>query len=377
MPESTKSLNSEKIKQVLSKEGMNQKDLAKQLGVSGQAITNWLKGTDFPRPPKLLKLAVALGLTIDELVQHENPSKPIIAFRKKGASKTNSEHIKKAEHIGMLLRPLVQYLPPANNIRPLIRSPECNYESISRTALQTRSRLEIGSNSIVKYNHLISEFNSCGAVLVPVMWGVQENHKNALHIYLPAEDVTFIFLNLDTRMEDFKFWMAHELAHVYTPDLAGTDAGENFADAYAGGLLFSSGLCKKTYNEVSRESKVNRKVGVIREIADRHHISIYTVFSQLQKFAKSEELTDLGIDAKLIHKIRSKNSGDWVSHKIFKNSEPTAEQYVQACEKSFKTSFFSSITAMLEDREVEAGYLQQILGITVIEANELYQALMN
>jgi len=32
-------------------------------------------------------------------------------------------------------------------------------------------------------------------------------------------------LNLDTHLEDFKFWMAHELAHVFTPALAGKDEG--------------------------------------------------------------------------------------------------------------------------------------------------------
>jgi Zn-dependent peptidase ImmA (M78 family) len=62
-----------------------------------------------------------------------------------------------------------------------------------------------------------SSCRSCG--------GEKKRHENALHILLPAEKVTFIYLNLDTHLEDFKFWMAHELAHVYTPELAGKDEG--------------------------------------------------------------------------------------------------------------------------------------------------------
>jgi Zn-dependent peptidase ImmA (M78 family) len=52
----------------------------------------------------------------------------------------------------------------------------------------------------------------------------------------------FIQLNLDTNLEDSKFWMAHELAHVHTPDLAGNEESENFADAFDSALLFPAEL---------------------------------------------------------------------------------------------------------------------------------------
>ena len=74
-------------------------------------------------------------------------------------------------------------------------------------------------------------------------WGALQNHKNALHILLPQERVTFIFLNLDTHLEDFKFWMAHELAHVFTPQLAGKDEGGDFADAFCGRLAVPQRAC--------------------------------------------------------------------------------------------------------------------------------------
>ncbi len=51
-----KILHSDAVHNALIKRGVTQKDLASEVGVSAQAVTNWLKGKDFPRPPALLKL---------------------------------------------------------------------------------------------------------------------------------------------------------------------------------------------------------------------------------------------------------------------------------------------------------------------------------
>ncbi len=109
----------------------------------------------------------------------------------------------------------------------------------------------------MSYSHLIDQFGTNGAVVVPVLWGEKQNHKNALHILLPQEQVMFIFLSLDTRLEDFKFWMTHELAHIYTPGLAGTEEGEDFADALAGALLFPKSVAEVAYLQATRHDSVS------------------------------------------------------------------------------------------------------------------------
>ena len=57
-----KVIHSDNVKTAIQARGWTQNDLAAQLGVTGQAVTNWMKGTDFPRPDKLLKLATTLKL---------------------------------------------------------------------------------------------------------------------------------------------------------------------------------------------------------------------------------------------------------------------------------------------------------------------------
>lgn len=74
-------------------------------------MTNWIKGVDFPRPDKLLKLATSLKLNFADLVLNTAKDQPVIAFRKKGGAKTTDSHILKAIAMGSLLKPLVPFLP--------------------------------------------------------------------------------------------------------------------------------------------------------------------------------------------------------------------------------------------------------------------------
>ena len=377
MAADTRNLNSAAIRKALTAAGMTQKALATQLDVSGQAVTNWLKGKDFPRPATLLKLALLLNLPADQLIDTQQPDKPIVAFRKKGLSKTTKEHIKRAEHIGMLLRPMVPYFPNQSHIRPRFSADPGDLTAIMTAANQTRVNLGKSETAAIQYSDLIDEFKCCGAVVVPVLWGKQEKHKNALHIHLPAENFTFIFLNLDTRLEDFKFWMAHELAHVYSPDLAGSDAGEDFADSFAGSLLFSSTMEQLAYKKITASKAVKSQIFAVRDVADTCGISALTVYRNVARYAKAEGLAELMVCEQSIHQLRNSGKETLVSESFFGDNSPTASLFLQACTENFKTDFFSAFVKMSSERDVSAGYLQQVMSITAAEARELYQVLMN
>jgi hypothetical protein len=55
---------------------------------------------------------------------------------------------------------------------------------------------------------MIGKLNNFEVVLIPVFHGRREHHENAFHIFLPASKTTWIFLNLDSNLHDFKFWIA-------------------------------------------------------------------------------------------------------------------------------------------------------------------------
>lgn len=370
-----KVINSEAISSALTKHGLTQKQLAQSVGVSSQAITNWIQGKDFPRPATLLKLATTLRLNFEQLVNSTGNSEPIVAYRKKGGSKTTDLHIANAKGIGMLLKPLVPYLPELKVLRTLVTSPSTEYDKLQTVAAQTRIQIGIGETAVLGYEQLIKEFKKCGAVLVPVLWGKKQYHGNALHIRLPEEDVTFIFLNLDTRLEDFKFWMAHELAHVYTPILAGTEDGEDFADAFAGALLFPRLCAELAYNEAICATTTDEIISILQSHATTYQISLFTVFQQIKFYAQARGFCELNISDKIIHATRNSEKGVLVSMALFDPLPPEPKRYIAACEQIFQSDFFAALKRIVQESGTGPSYLQQILDTSIRDAHALYQEL--
>ena len=56
------------IKQVRERLGMTQEQLANMLGVTQGAVSQWEMGATRPAFDSLIKLAKALGVTVDELI---------------------------------------------------------------------------------------------------------------------------------------------------------------------------------------------------------------------------------------------------------------------------------------------------------------------
>ena len=257
-------LNIKNITEKLEMMGLTQSKLASELGVSRQIISNWMKREKFPRPEKLLRLAKILKLSFDEIVVRiVTEEEPRIAFRKKGRHKISKDYIESAKYMGSLLEKLVPYLPFDRFSRPpSLINPNQRYEYIHQVTKEIRKEIGATGASEIPFQSLISFFNQYRAVIIPVFWGAKEQHENALHIYLPTTMTTWIYLNLDSRIHDFKFWMAHELGHVKSPDLKGDDA-EDFADDFAGALLVDQETAENEYIQMHQlhTIRLNRLIG--------------------------------------------------------------------------------------------------------------------
>lgn len=366
-------LHIEAIKNALKERGLTQRQLAEALEVSAQTVTNWLKGDDFPRPKALLGLARSLRLGFDELVLADAKA-PVVAFRRKGGTKTTQAHIENARHIGHLLRPLVATLPGLGGERITFRLPSCDYETVERLAAGRRMALGMGADVPLEYTHLVKAFRQNGAVLVPVLWGERHRHENALHIYLPEEDTTFVYLNLDTRVEDFRFWMAHELAHIFTPTLSGTEAGEDFADAFAGALLFPGTVAEATYHACSGKSK-SQILNVLQGKAADYGLSIFTVFKRTQAYGLKRAGNALPVDERAIHQVRNGAKPLTVAKSMWSDGSPDPAVYIDAVRAQFDSSFFVALSQMLRAGKGGVGYVQQVLDISPTDADALHTAL--
>lgn len=370
-------LNLAALKEAMKQTGLNSAGLAKKLDVSREAVSKWLNGQSIPRPDKLLKLALLVGLKFNQIVLRTgNHMEPVIAFRKKGAHKTTATHISHAKEMGWLLRPLASYLPFDQLIRPAtLKQPSLDYGYVQKVAAKIREEVGVTPTEPIDFRHLIKKFGELQAVLIPVLWGSKERHENALHIFLPDSMTTWVYLNLDSEVHDFKFWMAHELGHILAPSLLG-DEGEDFADAFAGALLFPQPLADDAYRQVAAVRNKGAQMNLIKQIAEANIISPITVDYEMSHYAKQSGLPKVELGDAIYGAAKNLSKAYYsVSESLFDGKAPDAAHYTQVAETQFNSPFFKALKAYVVENDKGAGYVHAILDIPLLDAKSIHDFL--
>jgi transcriptional regulator with XRE-family HTH domain len=372
-----KSLNVKKAQAAMEAQGLSQAALAKQLDVSREAVSQWLSNRVFPRPNKLLQLAKSLNLSFADLVVTDEPDAPVVAFRRMKGTKTTEAHIQKAQEMGRYLKSLVPYLPfNTLEVPPVLKAPVNDAAYIQRVASQVRKDLSVSEEEVVDFKHLIHRFSELQAVLVPVMWGSKQRHENAVHIYLPDSGTSWVYLNLDVNVHDFKFWMAHELGHCLSPSLRGLEA-EDFADAFAGALLFSEYKARHAHAVVARKKSKTAQILSLIEIAESETISPYTIYLQINQFAENNKVQKFNLEPEL-HAHISKLNKKYVnlSDALFADRQGIdARDFIQTCVAQFETPFFSVLSQFLKENQKGVGFVQMVTDLPLLDARGIYDEL--
>lgn len=377
-----KRLNTEKAREAIEKAGLTQTAIAEKLDVSREAVSQWLSDKSFPRPNKLLQLGKLLNLGFAELVIKEDAFAPRIAFRKMKGTKTKDHHIEKAQEMGRFLRQLVSYLPfDTLEMPPVLKSPHCDYEYLRKVTAKVREDINLGLTDNVDFSHLIRRFGDLQAVVVPVLWGSKQRHENAVHIFLPDSQSTWVYLNLDTNIHDFKFWMAHELGHCLSPNLDGDDA-EDFADAFAASLLYPHELAASAYDSISTQLTAAAKTRRIIELADQLTISPYTVLGQVNKYAVATGKPEISLGNAFHGAVTNFNKKyKNLSEALFgdatqdEHNKPSARDYISKAEEVFETPFFELLRNYLRQHNKSSGFIQTVLDMPLLDARSIHTEL--
>lgn len=375
----TRKLNINKIEESAERLGFNKSKLAKNLDVSRETVSQWLKGEKFPRPDKLLKLSMTLGLTFNEIASNLTAeNEPIVAFRKKGNHKITDQYLEEARDTGRILSNLIPYLPFDKLSRPkTLIHPRLDYPYIQQVSKKIRNQIGKAPNEAIAFEDLINFFNDLNAVIIPVLWGSKDRHENALHIYLPESMTTWIYLNLDCNIHDLKFWMAHELGHVLAPELH-DDEGEDFADAFAGALLVPEEIASIEYPHLRKTDKIPYQLNHIKSVAERLCVSPLTVYLEINKYAQQSKLPNIDLENhQQIYKANTNFNKEFktFSEYLFEDKAPAPDQYIRCAMDHFGSSFFCSLKEYIKENRKPAGFVQSILRMSLLDARNIYEAL--
>ncbi len=377
-----KKLNLPKIQASMEKRGLSQADLARKLEVSRTSISKWLTSEKFPRPNKLLKLGVALGLPYEDLIKEKKDSyAPKIAFRKKTKRKTRDHHVEQAQQMGQMLEQLSRYLQLDEDKyleKTTLRNPIPDYRYVQTVAARIREEIGIEPMESVKFEKLVGKFNNLGVILIPVLWGDRELHDNGLCIFLPRSKTTWVYLNLDAKIHDFKFWMTHELGHVLSPNAEVQDDVEKFTDMFAQAVLFPEACAEQAYYAIKERRNQNSKVSKILEFADDHFISPYTIYKSVNSFAEEHHLKTVNINPGLLFGALKKlnERRETVTEILSGSNSPSPKEYIGIAKERFESPFFDVLKRHLSEHETSPGFVQAILNTTLLDAKAIYQELV-
>lgn len=376
-----KQLNVAKLEEARAAHGISQTAIAKSLGVTRAAVSKWFTCKSFPRPAELLKLGRLLELRHDELVDRvTSRDQPLVAFRKRGSCKTTEAHLERAQNMGRYLRPLVEYLDVDEFLGPpSLKNPSCDYRYLQDLAARIRRDLDIAEQAPFEFTQLIELFHQYQAIIVPTVWGHKTKHENALHIHLPESQTTWIYLNLDVEIHDFKFWMAHELGHLLTVDLLRdekTEEAEDFADAFAGALLFPEPLAKLAMSEYEKATDDQERLAVLGSWAEKHTISAISVLREVESYAEANGVVLTAVDRKVLYPyIAAFNKMlPMLSEALFDGGTPTADHFMRIAQEKFGTEIYSALGRYVQARDPGPSVIGTILGVTPMDAKAYLEA---
>lgn len=371
-------LNIDNINLALAEKGLSPAKLAEKLDVSRESVSKWLNGEAIPRPAKQLKLALVLGLSRAKLlgVPPTDALEPQVAFRMARGKSAQVQHVERAQHMGKMLEALVPHLPfDKFENPPSLKNPTTEYAYLQELAATLRKEMGVSPTGVINVPTLARLFSKLQAVIVPVLWGHRKNHENAVHVYLPRTSTTWVYLNLDTRLCDLKFWLAHELGHTYTFATLKGDAGEDFADGFAGALLFPEPAARALYDELSSVRALRSRVARVKAVADALEISMVGVAKQLDSYAQAHGLTKLIDEAPALYQANEISKPPLASTSLFGTGDIELQVLMDASANIFHTPFYSALQALLRKNGPNATYVQGILDCSLVDAKHIVSEL--
>lgn len=244
----SKQLFGERLKGARANLGLSLRDLASEIGVTAQTLSNYERGEIMPKSPVLIELARALKVKVEYFFrQTALPSLTALEFRKK-----NALNVKEQNSIMATIREWLERYQQAENLFPTTNKPTISQKDIT----EIREEADVENEALKlrkKWNLGLAPIESMVALL----------EENGVRVYLMkaadsfdactfwAGDRPGIVANEELPGDRLRFNLAHELGHLIlkTPGEGNKRKREKPAMRFAGAFLVPEPVVKKELGE--------------------------------------------------------------------------------------------------------------------------------
>lgn len=352
--------------------GLNQAALADACGVSREAVSKWFAGESVPRPAKLRALAMALGLSIDKLFTREG-GEPVVAYRTHLREPLTGKAKAKAQEMGRHFKQLQPFVEGARLFsQRFLKEPSLNDDYVRRAVNTLRTSLKLAPTESPSMEQLIDLVIDTGAFIVPVIWGKEKiGHENALTVYLPESQTTWVVLSLSAGQDDFKYWLAHELGHCLSLHKLTDDAGEEFAERFAQLFIFPDALAEQCLTAMRSSSNPREEASYF---AGQHGVSIVTAVKSADRVAVARGEKPTGVETESFYDEWNQNRPNrpTVAAELFGSDAPTVDDFVEKSSKVFRTEVFDAIGRLQKAQGGHSpAFVGTLLNVDLSQAVEL------
>jgi len=156
------------------------------------------------------------------------------------------------------------------------------------------------------------------------------------------------------------------------------EVAEDFADAFAGALLFPEAAAAAAYDRYCRKKTEPAKVREIMEIAKDYVISPFSVYKEMEKLVAARKLEFCPVDEKLLHaEISAFNKRfKTISQILFDGCIPSADHFMRVGNEKFNTPVFKVLGDYVRETQVSDSTISRMLDIPLVDAREMRKALV-
>lgn len=374
-------LNHDLVRATAEKAGFSFTKLAREVGVSTESVSKWLQGEASPRPGKAIKLGKTLSLTYEQMFgARDRTNEPQIAFRLVRNQEPSESHHERAREMGRMYEELAPHLPFSRfEAPPRLKAPSADYDYLEQMCSALRREMGLEASVPLSlptlFKHLSDKLQ---AVVIPVFWGHRAGRAElAAHIYSPKTKTTWIPFNMDTKLWDARFWVAHELGHVYTFDVLSERDSETFSDAFAGTLVFPVALAKAAYEALAGVRLKSQKLKILMDYALHMHISPICVAKQVDRYAKARQQPSVNAEFEGLYpavsgKVKKEKT---VAEEFFDGEEPSVGQLIETTVDVLKSPFFDTLSKYLKATGGNPAFVQGLLDCSLSDAKALNKEL--
>ena len=360
-------LNTSLIKSKIKEKNWNQKKISEKLGVSEATISYWLSGEKLPEYNNLKTICQLLDISFKDAYIKDD--RFIYRFRKNRQSRETPKDKNKVDDITSALSELLPILENDEDFtnEPLrLRKPIISYNYFQSASKAIREKLneKTSIESILRF--ITTDLNT---IIVPVLWSEKKPFCNALQITDKIFKISFLYLNLNSKGEDIKFWLLHEAAHILSPEID----NEEFADTLAGSILFPEDEAFKVYNTLKGKNHNSQKVQYLKKLANFKEIAAFTIFKQIEAFERHYML-----DTVLPEKQNLFIASTLIEDFLINENSIDAHTYINISKNRYKTKIFDYLQEYLQsDNTITPHYIRRLLNISIEDSQEIFKALKN